>query len=170
MKKILFCNLKTLIPALGLAGASMFSACERDEPVINPNPITPTDSVKPTDTIQYRDIELFYSAYDDSYKQFLTYDSDNIYSYSPELMHYDSMPDVRYIYMVVGDDSFGYCNYFSIKLIVQRYLKPAMSFSDKMRGKGTFYFYPESIHQIPEDSLWITKQGWTIKSIFDYER
>ena len=26
-------KLKTLIPALGLAGASMFSACERDEPI-----------------------------------------------------------------------------------------------------------------------------------------
>ena len=168
-----FSQLKTLIPALGLAGASMFSACELDEPVINPNPITPTDSVKPTnpnDTIQYRDIELFYSAYDESITQFLTYESNNIYYYSPELMHYDSMPDVRYIYMVVGDDSFGWCNSLAIKSIAQRYLKPAMSFSDKMRGKGTFYFHPESIHLIPEDSLWITKQGWTIKSIFDYER
>lgn len=160
----------TLILALGLAGASMFSSCERDEPVINPNPITPTDSVKPTDTIQYRDIELFYSAYDDSYKQFLTYDNGFLYYYSPELMHYDSMPDVRYIYMVVGDDSFGNYNYITIKSMVQQHLKPVMGFSDKMRGKGTFYFYPEAISRIPEDSLWITKQGWTIKSIFDYER
>ena len=143
----------TLIFALGLAGASMFSSCERDEPVINPNPITPNDSVKPTDTIQYRDIELFYSAYDDSYKQFLTYESKNMYFYSPELMHYDSMPDVRYIYMVVGDDSFGGYNGFSIKAMVQQYLKPAMSFSDKMRGKGTFYFYPKAIKQVPEEYL-----------------
>ena len=166
-----FSYLKTLIPALGLAGASMFCACGGNEPVVDDqNPITPTDSVTPTDTIQYRDIELFYSAYDDSYKQFLTYESNNIYFYSPELMHYDSMPDVRYIYMVVGDPSFGGYNSFAIKAMVQRHLKPAMSFSDKMRGKGTFYFYPPAIQNIPEDSLWITKQGWTIKSIYDYER
>ena len=168
MKKT-FSKQVTLIFALGLAGASMFSACERDEPVINPNPITPTDSVKPTDTIQYRDIELFYSDYDDSYKQFLTYKG-GYYYYSPELMHYDSMPDVRYIYMVVGDDSFGNYNDMTIKSMVQQYLKPVMFFSDKMRGKGTFYFPPEAIRLVPEDSLWITKQGWTIKSIYDYER
>lgn len=165
-----FSYLKTLIPALGLAGASMFCACGGNEPVVDDqNPITPTDSVTPTDTIQYRDIELFYSAYDDSYKQFLTY-KNNVYYISPELMHYDSMPDVRYIYMVVGDESFGNYIDIQIKYIVQQVLKPVMGFSDKMRGKGTFYFHPEGIHPIPEDSLWITKQGWTIKSIYDYER
>lgn len=98
----------TLIFALGMASASMFSSCERDEPVINPNPITPTDSVKPinpndtitpNDTIQYRDIELFFSRKDNSIDSFFVHDYYGNRLFSPTLIRYDSMPDVRYIYI-----------------------------------------------------------------------
>lgn len=45
MKKRLFCNLKTLIPALGLAGATIFGGgCkDKNEPEITPNPIVQPD-------------------------------------------------------------------------------------------------------------------------------
>lgn len=169
----------TLIFALGMASASMFSSCERDEPVINPNPITPTDSVKPinpndtitpNDTIQYRDIELFFSRKDNSIDSFFVHDYYGNRLFSPTLIRYDSMPDVRYIYMVVGDDSFGRLSSLGIHHLVTGTCEPVITFSKKIRGKGTFYFYPSEISKLPDDSLWITKQGWTIKSIFDYER
>ena len=164
MKKTFFKQV-TLIFALGLAGASMFSACKRDEPVINPNPITPTDSINPinpNDTIKYRDVDLYFSGDDLSYTNFIVSDKYGNEKISRVLMRYDSMPDVRYIYMVVGDFSFLNYNYDKIKKMKEKILKPVMDFSEKTRGKGIFYFKSGEASKIPEDSLWITKQGWEI--------
>lgn len=162
-------KLKTLVPVLGLAGASMFSACEHNEPVIvDPDIKNPKDSTEQTDTTKYRDISLFYSSKDNSLDSFLITDSYGNRYISPTLIRYDSMPDVRYIYMTVGDDSFLNTSAFLINKLKENTLEPVMNFSKKMRAKGTFYFDAGEPSKIPEDSLWIVQQGWEIKN--QYQR
>ena len=162
-------KIKTLIPILGLAGASMFSACEHNEPVIvDPDIKNPKDSTEQTDTTKYRDISLFYSRKDNSIDSFILTDSYGNSSISPTLIRYDSMPDVRYIYMTVGDDSFLNMSALRIHNTKNNILEPVMNFSKKMRAKGTFYFKAGEPSKVPEDSLWIVQQGWEIKN--QYQR
>lgn len=168
MKKTFSKQLKLLF-ALGLAGASIFSACERNEPIItDPDIKNPKDSTEQIDTIKYRDISLFFSNKGHSIDSFLITDSYGNRYISPTLIRYDSMPDVRYIYMTVGDDSFLNMSSFIISNLKKNTLEPVMSFSKKMRAKGTFYFKAGEPSKIPEDSLWIVQQGWEIKN--QYQR
>lgn len=168
MKKT-FSKQITLIFALGLAGASIFSACERNEPIItDPDTKNPKDSTEQTDTTKYRDISLFFSRKDNSIDSFILTDSYGNRYISPTLIRYDSMPDVRYIYMTVGDDSFLNTSAFLINKLKENTLEPVMSFSKKMRAKGTFYFKAGEPSKVPEDSLWIVQQGWEIKN--QYQR
>lgn len=164
MKKF-FSKQIALIFALGFVGASIFSACDRNEPVIvDPDIKNPKDSTEQTDTTKYRDISLFYSSKDNSLDSFLITDSYGNRYISPTLIRYDSMPDVRYIYMTVGDDSFLNTSAFLINKLKENTLEPVMNFSKKMRAKGTFYFKAGEPSKIPEDSLWIVQQGWKIKN------
>lgn len=168
MKKTFSKQLKLLF-ALGFVGASIFSACDRNEPVItDPDIKNPKDSTEQTDTTKYRDISLFYSSKDNSLDSFLITDSYGNRYISPTLIRYDSMPDVRYIYMTVGDDSFLNTSAFLINKLKENTLEPVMNFSKKMRAKGTFYFDAGEPSKVPEDSLWIVQQGWEIKN--QYQR
>lgn len=101
MKKF-FSKQIALIFALGLAGASIFSACDRNEPVIvDPDIKNPKDSTEQTDTTpetQYRDVYINYSCNDGSNDSLVTYDMYGEMHISPTLIRYDTMPDVRYIY------------------------------------------------------------------------
>ena len=87
MKKTFSKQLKLLF-ALGLAGASMFSACESNEPVI-----------KQHDTIKYRDVYINYSRNNGSDDSLIIFDMYGDAHISPTLIRYDTMPDVRYIYI-----------------------------------------------------------------------
>lgn len=168
MKKI-FSKQIALIFALGFVGASIFSACDRNEPVITDPDITnPKDSTEQTDTTKYRDISLFFSNKGHSIDSFLITDSYGNRYISPTLIRYDSMPDVRYIYMTVGDDSFLNMSALRIHDAKNNVLEPVMNFSKKMRAKGTFYFKAGEPSKVPEDSLWIVQQGWEIKN--QYQR
>lgn len=168
MKKI-FSKQIALIFALGFVGASIFSACDRNEPVIvDPDIKNPKDSTEQTDTTKYRDISLFFSNKGHSIDSFLITDSYGNSSISPTLIRYDSMPDVRYIYMTVGDDSFLNMSALRIHDAKNNVLEPVMNFSKKMRAKGTFYFKAGEPSKVPEDSLWIVQQGWEIKN--QYQR
>ena len=155
----------TLIFALGFVGASIFSACDRNEPVIvDPDIKNPKDSTEQTDTTKYRDISLFFSNKGHSLDSFLIIDSYGNRYISPTLIRYDSMPDVRYIYMTVGDDSFLNMSSIRISKLKENTLEPVMNFSKKMRAKGTFYFKAGEPSKVPEDSLWIVQHGWKIVS------
>ena len=168
MKKTFSKQLKLLF-ALGLAGASIFSACDRNEPVIvDPDIKNPKDSTEQIDTTKYRDISLFFSGKDNSLDSFLIIDSYWNRYISPTLIRYDSMPDVRYIYMTVGDDSFLNMSSIRISKLKENTLEPVMNFSKKMRAKGIFYFKAGEPSKVPEDSLWIVQQGWEIKN--QYQR
>lgn len=180
MNKTALKKLKVWLPALGFVGATLFSACEQGEPNIdNPNTQPPNDSTEQTDTIpqdtthkdttdiEYRDIFIIYSRSDNSIDSLVTKDIYGNNSISPTLIRYDSMPDVRYIYIYVRDYSFINIPAVSIQAMRKTVLEPIMTFSEKMRAKGTFYFKAGEPSKVPEDSLWIVQQGWKIHS---YER
>lgn len=174
MDKTALKKLKVWLPALGFVGATLFSACEQGEPNIdNPNTQTPNDSTEQTDTTpqdttpetQYRDVYINYSrnnGADDSLVIFDMYGEGHI---SPTLIRYDSMPDVRYIYIYVSPDDYSFmnCTAKSIRAMSRNVLKPAMEYSPKTRAKGTFRFCAGEPSKVPEDSLWIIQQGWKIK-------
>lgn len=175
MDKTTFKKLKVWLPALGFAGATLFSACEQGEPNIdNPNTQNPNDSTEQTDTIpqdttpetQYRDVYINYSCDNGSDDSLVTYDGFGNMHISPTLIRYDSMPDVRYIYIYVSPDdrSFMNCTALGIQTICRGALKPAMEYSQKTRAKGTFYFRAGEPSKVPEDSLWLTQQGWSVKN------
>lgn len=172
MKKI-FSKQIALIFALGFVGASMFSACERNEPIItDPDIKNPKDSTEQTDTTkkdttpEYRDVYINYSRNSGANDSLVTYDGFGNMSISPTLIRYDTMPDVRYIYIYVSPDDYSFmnCTSKSIRVICRDYLKPAMEYSKKTRAKGTFRFSAGEPSKVPEDSLWIVQQGWKIKN------
>ncbi len=70
-------------------------------------------------------------------------------------------PDVDTVYLVATG---GWGNMWAsnIKRFVELGLRPAINLSPKVRGKGDFDFFPGQPSRVPEDSLWITQQGWTI--------
>ncbi len=172
MKKI-FSRQITLIFALGFVGASIFSACDRNEPVIvDPDIKNPKDSTEQIDTtktdttpeIEYRDVCIIYSRTDNSIDSLITKDIYGNNSISPTLLRYDSMPDVRYIYIYVRDYSFINIPAIEIQNTRKHILEPIMTFSEKTRAKGTFYFKAGEPSKVPEDSLWLIQQGWKIVS------
>ncbi|MBO8460895.1 MAG: hypothetical protein IAA73_11290 [Bacteroidetes bacterium] len=175
MNKTVFKKLKVWLPALGFVGATLFSACEQGEPNIdNPNTQKPNDSTEQTDTTpqdttpetQYRDVYINYSLNNGADDSLVTYDMYGEMHISPTLIRYDSMPDVRYIYIYVSPDDYSFmnCSAISIYGIVNNTLKPAMEYSKKTRAKGTFYFRAGEPSKVPEDSLWLTQQGWSVKN------
>lgn len=174
MDKTALKKLKVWLPALGFVGATLFSACEQGEPNIdNPNTQTPNDSTEQTDTTpqdttpetQYRDVYINYSRNNGANDSLVTYDGYGNMYISPTLIRYDSMPDVRYIYIYVSPDDYSFmnCTAKSIRVICRDFLKPAMEYSQKTRAKGTFRFCAGEPSKVPEDSLWIIQQGWKIK-------
>lgn len=172
MKKI-FSKQIALIFALGFVGASIFSACDRNEPVITDPDITnPKDSTEQTDTTkkdttpEYRDVYINYSRNNGANDSLVVYDMYGERSISPTLIRYDTMPDVRYIYIYVSPDDYSFmvCSALNIKNICISFLKPAMEYSKKTRAKGTFRFSAGEPSKVPEDSLWLIQQGWKIKN------
>lgn len=126
---------------LGIAGASLFmGGCEKDEP------ITPT-----------RDVELMFVKED-----FNIFESGVIRDLAEQ-------PDIRTVYLV-PDGSWIVYGQVSVHDLVNDYLRPAINISPKVRGKGDFNFWPGAASLVPQDSLWITQQGWTINSHLQNQR
>ena len=126
-------KIKRILPMLGIAGASLFmGGCEKDEP------ITPT-----------RDVELMFVKED-----FNIFESGVIRDLAEQ-------PDIRTVYLV-PDGSWVAYGHLNIYDLVNDYLRPAINISPKVRGKGDFNFWPGAASLVPQDSLWITQQGWTI--------
>ena len=92
----------------------------------------------------------------------------NLFFYSDKLVDTSlieeiaSQPDVRTIYLIpLGDHHTCYAN--NIRILTTN-LKPRINASPKTRGQGDFNFFPGEASKVPEDSLWITQQGWTINA------
>ena len=73
-----------------------------------------------------------------------------------------SQPDVRTIYLIPQGDWFT-CYANNIRIFTPK-LKQMINASPKTRGQGDFNFFPGEASKVPEDSLWITQQGWTINA------
>ncbi len=96
-----------------------------------------------------RDVELYFS--DSNFEIFDT----------NAIQEAIDQPDVRTVYLVAtgGWETMWKNN---IKIFVESTLRPSINMSPKVRGKGDFNFRPGQASLVPEDSLWITQQGWTI--------
>ncbi len=92
----------------------------------------------------------------------------NLFFYSDKLVDTSliqeiaSQPDVRTIYLIPQGDWFT-CYANNIRILTTN-LKPMINASPKTRGQGDFNFFPGEASKVPEDSLWIAQQGWTINA------
>ena len=152
IEKIIPYKLRTLIPALGLAGLATASltSCEKEP--------------------ETRDVELFFHTGDYSTVLY----QDRYGNREPSLMAktYANDPTVGTIYLVpIGTWS----TYVASTITNMRkvLLEPLFDYSPKFKGKGDFDFYPGAPSEIPEDSLWIVSKGFTINKYrpsTDYQR
>ena len=133
-------RIKRILPILGMAGATLFTSCERDDPVTPQEPIVPTTDIELT--FEYNDLQ-------------------NIHL--DTLVKYAIRPDVRAIYMVpTGPWShYGYQNITGFRRLQ---LEHRLNMSPKIRGRGNFDFMLGEASKTPKDSLWYVENGWTINA------
>lgn len=134
-------KIRRILPALGMAGATLFASCERDDPITPPEPIVPTT-----------DIELTFSA--TNYQKNICTDT---------LRKYIARPDVRHIYMIPK----GYWTHYEGKGLTNlrhQLLEILINMSPKVHGRGDFYCKTGVPSTVPEDSLWYVENGWTINA------
>lgn len=139
-------KIKKLLPILGLAGLSTISSCSKDDDLINmdlPEEITITFS-------------------DNEFRTVLTLDENqNTIGPSEAIIYYVSQPEIKRIYVKPTGNWRGYRWNF-IPAIRKTILEPLINYSPKIRGTGNFNFVPGDPSRCPEDSLWMTQQGWTV--------
>lgn len=125
-------NMKKLIPMLGLAGATIFTACSKDD-----------------DPVPTRDVNVFFqqAGYEDIQVE--------------KIRKIASQPDVRTIYLIPQGD-WENLSSLNISNIRKNALQPAIEVSDKVTGCGNFEFKPGVPSEVKEDSLWYTMHNWTI--------
>lgn len=132
-------KLKSLVPMLGLAGATMFVGCnpqhEPDEPQV------------------HHDVELYFNNCN-----IKSLELDTIRKYARN-QYVDS------IYMI-PDDEYGIGGGFSAisrsEYLTQLrvFLEERINISPKVRGRGDLLFDKGLVN--PADSLWFVQQGWTV--------
>lgn len=133
-------KIRRILPALGMAGATLFASCERDDPITPPEPIVPTTDIELT--FEYNDLQ-------------------NIHL--DTLAKYAIRPDVRAIYMVPT----GPWDHFHEKTLSNfrwMQLEHRLNMSPKIRGRGNFNFKLGAASLVPTDSLWYVENGWTINA------
>lgn len=132
-------KLSHILPILGLAGASVVSSCEKNEPIERPKTVIEYILVGtyPFDTMWgYNQRNVFIGL-----ETYITQDYiDSIYI----------KPDNRY-WNAYSKEEIAYLR--------NQYLEPLLNKSPKIRGRGNFNFRP-GINE--PDSLWFIKNGWTI--------
>lgn len=127
-------KLRRLIPMLGLATATIFTGCDKDD-----------------ETIPNRDVEIPF--YNDNRTQATYF----------QIEQAAAQPDVRYIYLV-PQGTWSTCVEHNIQYLRNYWLEPRMQVSDKVRGRGNFDFRVGAASKIPYDSLWYVNHGWTINA------
>lgn len=140
-----------MLPILGIAGASMVSSCEQQQPY-EPAPA---------------EVDLFFDYYNQSALYTTSYNYEPIPS--DVILFYIDHPNVKTINMVpTGDWSF-----YDGRIIIAR-MRPALemllNLSPKVHGKGDFNFFPGVMATSPTDSLWLVENGWTINKDLQNQR
>ena len=160
-------KLKKALPAIGMMGTILMTACE---PTPEPDkesqtipvfiPLFKTDvygSEKLDDTVQTSKIEISINPYD-AYKMIsmgsVNFVTDTINKYSKD-------KNIKTIYLVPEGD-WSNLTAQNITALRNHALRYAKTNSPKVRGKGDFDFGLGEASKVPEDSLWYIRNGWTI--------
>ncbi len=139
-------KIKRILPILGLAGLSTISSCSKEDDLINLD-------LQEEITIKFSD---------DEFRTVLILDEkQRTVGPNEAIMYYVAQPEIKTIYIEPIGNWYGYRWNF-IPNIRKTILEPLINYSPKIRGKGNFNFFPGDASRCPEDSLWITQQGWTI--------
>ncbi len=148
LNKVLPYKLARVLPILGIAGASLFAGCSKEDEPPHDVEITFT-SEDPWDVIQQN--------------------PDGTRQVSQLIKDYVAQPNVRTIYLVPEGD-WGHISAAGIPAIRKKTLEYAINYSPKVRGRGDFTFRPGRASMFPEDSLWYVQNGWTINKRFQNQR
>lgn len=130
-KKIPY-NIRRVLPILGIAGASMFSACSNDDE-------------------PQRDVELYFA------QQLGTMPSTEEVQKLAEdksVRNIYLCPDPT--------ETWTNLQPFNLTYLRKRYLEDRLRISPKVRGRGNFRLTTGVASEVPEDSLWYELNGWTI--------
>ena len=148
LNKVLPYKLARVLPILGIAGASLFAGCSKED--------------EPT-----RDVEVTFTQ-DDGW-DIIQQNPDGTRQVSQLIKDYAARPDIRTIYLVPLDNwkNFGTQ---AITGLRKNALEYAINYSPKVRGRGDFNFWPGAASLVPEDSLWYVQNGWTINKRFQNQR
>ena len=148
LNKVLPYKLARVLPILGIAGASLFAGCSKeDEP---PHDVEITfDQNDPWDVIQQN--------------------PDGTRQVSQLIKDYVAQPNVRTIYLV-PEGGWGNIREHGITGLRKNTLEHAINYSPKVRGRGDFNFWPGDASLVPEDSLWYVQNGWTINKKYQKQR
>ena len=148
LNKVLPYKLARVLPILGIAGASLFAGCSKeDEPP--------------------HDVEITFVASDPW--DIIQKNPDGTRQVSQLIKDYVAQPNVRTIYLVPEGD-WGHISASGIPAIRKKTLEYAINYSPKVRGRGDFTFRPGRASMFPEDSLWYVQNGWTINKRFQNQR
>lgn len=136
LNKVIPFKMRRGLAALGVAGA-MAGACKKAEPETNPTLVI--------------NIEFNFNTIE---KLLPSTVRDTLNKYGEK--------NIKHIYLV----STGYWNSLpptSISKMREYMLEPAINLSPKkISGRGDFGFGKGMASQVPQDSLWLVKNGWTI--------
>ena len=152
LNKILPYKLSRVLPILGIAGASLFAGCNKeDEPI--------------RDTRM--DVEITFTLKDPW--DVIQENPDGTRQVNPLIKTYADHPDIRTVYLVPLN-SWMSTTKKHITDLRKNVLEYAINYSPKVRGRGDFNFWPGEASKVPEDSLWYVQNGWTINRHFQKQR
>ena len=148
LNKVLPYKLARVLPILGIAGASLFAGCNKED--------------EPT-----RDVEITFVVRDPW--DIIQKNPDGTRQVSQLIKDYVAQPNVRTIYLVpVGGWIIYDCN--GITGMRKNTLEYAINYSPKVRGRGDFDFRLGEASKVPVDSLWYVHNGWTINRYYQKQR
>ncbi len=151
LNKVVPYKLKRLIPMLGMAGATLFSGCSKEE----------------IPRLPQRDVEV--KIYSDDYSAIACYEGWYYGWRHIELPKaYADSHNIKNVYIVAEPVGWENHSAENVTELCQEVLKPTVDYSPKIKGKGDFNFKPGVASQVPADSLWLVQHGWTINKQKQY--
>ena len=148
LNKVLPYKLARVLPILGIAGASLFAGCSKED--------------EPT-----RDVEVTFTQNDGW--DIIQQNPDGTRQVSQLIKDYAAQPDIQTIYLVPLDNWKNFGSY-AVTALRKTVLEYAINYSPKVRGRGDFNFWPGAASLVPEDSLWYVQNGWTINRHLQKQR
>lgn len=141
LNKVTPYSIKRAVLVFGMAAATLLGGCKKDDP--DPTPTKDIEIVFAPDRIQLVE--------EDAIK---------------EILNSKDAKSIRTIYLVPGEGAWSMWGAPHISATRTKLLEPALKLSPKVKGKGDFNFRLGAASQVPEDSLWYVKNGWTINKQF----